>query len=206
MRPIIALLLTLILGGIALDEVVAKDNKIETIARKDKQLYLSLNIDNGSKLQLSDGSTYLISPADRIYSEYWITPFPVKVTKSKDPDFPSKITNMNTGTSVNGQEISGKALLQEEIEKQNKRRQAEAKQKQFEPTPQPTPSPPPSQEPDSERPKQQKAPKYKEPKSQPIHPPENRTQAEKKLSESEKNLESTEKKLQKPENMESDSQ
>lgn len=204
MRPVIALLLTLILGGVALDEVVAKDSKVRTVALKNKQLYLSLNIEKGSKLQLSDGSTYLISPADRIYSEYWITPFPVKVSKSKDPDFPSKITNINTGTSVNGKEISGKALLQEEIEKQKKRRRAKAKQKQFQPSPQSPTIPSPKS--DTEQPKKPKAPKYKEPKSQPIHPPEHESNSENKPSKLETDLESTQKKPQQPKDQEFDAQ
>ena len=81
--------------------------------RKEEQLFLSLNIDNGEKLQLSDGSTYLIDPEDHIYTAYWITPFPVMLGRSDSSEFPVKITNMNTKTSVKGKKIPAKEVLEE---------------------------------------------------------------------------------------------
>ncbi|NGX38792.1 MAG: hypothetical protein KR126chlam1_00103 [Chlamydiae bacterium] len=77
------------------------------------QLYLSLNVDSGSRLELSDGSAYEIDPDDWIYTTYWITPFPVELGKSDDPNYPVRITNLTSGTSVNGKEISPKELLGE---------------------------------------------------------------------------------------------
>jgi hypothetical protein len=56
----------------------------------ESQLYLSLNINDGAILQLSDGTTYEIAPNDRLYSAYWITPFPLSVGASGDPDYPIK--------------------------------------------------------------------------------------------------------------------
>ena len=41
-------------------------------------LSLSINIDRGEKLQLSDGSVWLIAPTDRQISSIWLTPFPRK--------------------------------------------------------------------------------------------------------------------------------
>ncbi len=86
--------------------------------KRKEQLYLSLNIDDGSKLELSDGSTYEIAPEDHLYTAYWITPFPVMLGKSDNPDYPVLITNMNTGTSVSGKQISTRKMLEEEAQKQ----------------------------------------------------------------------------------------
>ncbi len=117
MRPFIALLLTLTLGSVTLDELMGRDGEKNLVTDKKEELYLSLNIENGSKLQLSDGSTYLISPEDRIYTVYWITPFPIRLGKSSDDEFPVKITNITTNTSVKGKEISTKDLIQKEAKK-----------------------------------------------------------------------------------------
>ena len=103
------------------------------INQNHEDLYLSLNIDNGAKLQLSDGSTFLIDPKDRIYSSYWITPFPIRLSSSNDSDFPVKITNLTSGTSVNGMRISKEALLQEEIKKAKKRKEEALKHRQTNP-------------------------------------------------------------------------
>lgn len=86
----------------------------EPSSSSDESLYLSLNIEEGKRLELSDGSTYEIAPEDRLYTIYWITPFPIMLGKSDDPDYPVKITNVTTGTSVNGKKISTKEMLEEE--------------------------------------------------------------------------------------------
>jgi len=78
-----------------------------------EQLYLSLNIGEGSKLELSDKTTYEIDPEDRIYTAFWITPIPLMLGESRDPKYPVKITNLNTGTSVNGKQISTRKLIEE---------------------------------------------------------------------------------------------
>jgi len=81
------------------------------------QLYLSLNIADGERLELSNGSTYEIAPADRIYSAYWVTPFPIMLSESGDPEYPVKIINMNTGTFVRGKQIVTSEMLEEERQK-----------------------------------------------------------------------------------------
>jgi hypothetical protein len=78
-----------------------------------EQLYLSLNIGEGSRLELSNGHTYEIDPDDRIYSSFWITPIPLMLGPSNDTQYPTKITNLNTGTSVNGKRISTQKLIEE---------------------------------------------------------------------------------------------
>lgn len=81
--------------------------------KQNEQLYLSLNFDEGAKLELSDGSTYEIASEDRLYTMYWVTPFPISLGQSGDKKYPVKITNLNTGTSVKGKQISKEKLLEE---------------------------------------------------------------------------------------------
>lgn len=76
-------------------------------------LYLSLNVSEGEKLKLSDGSAYEVAPEDRFYTKYWVTPLPVMLGKSTRSDYPIQITNMNTGTSIHAKRISTKELLQQ---------------------------------------------------------------------------------------------
>lgn len=217
MGPIIALLLALTLGSITLDEIVAKDTKNELITHKEnEQPYLSLNIDNGSKLQFSDGTTYIISPDDRIYTIYWITPFPVKFSQSGDEDFPTKITNVNTGTSVQGKLISGKALLQAEIAKEQKRREEAAKQKQLHPAPPPpSPPPPPIQSPpppttqqprSSQSESQKKTPEHKSEKPKELKSPESKSQELNSPNSKSQGLNPPEEKIKKPAQQETNSQ
>lgn len=63
-------------------------------------LSLSMNIDNGQKIELSDNSIWDIAPGDVIKASAWITPFPVKLSPSNDPDYPYFITNTVSGDSV----------------------------------------------------------------------------------------------------------
>lgn len=76
-----------------------KDQKTET------NLSLSININNGQKLQLSDGSIWEIAPSDIQTSAIWITPFAVKIVPSNDPDFPFLIVNVNSGVSVKAKRL-----------------------------------------------------------------------------------------------------
>jgi len=82
-----------------------------------KPIYLSLNVENGAQLEFSDGSSYEIDPEDQIYTAYWIAPFPVRFGRSYNRKYPVKITNMNTGTSVNAKRISPDQILKEHRER-----------------------------------------------------------------------------------------
>lgn len=68
-------------------------------------LYLSQNIDNGSQLVLSDDSVYQVAPADIVYSSAWITPFPLRLEASGDPEYPVKIVNAHNGKGVKAKQI-----------------------------------------------------------------------------------------------------
>ncbi len=69
------------------------------------QLFLSININNGQKLQLSDESIWEIAPRDVQTAAVWITPFPVKIVPSNDPDYPFLIVNTNTGIGVTARKL-----------------------------------------------------------------------------------------------------
>lgn len=69
-------------------------------------LTLSINIDNGKKLELSDNSIWEIAPADISTAAVWITPFPVEITHSNDPNYPYTLTNMRSHVSVKARKIT----------------------------------------------------------------------------------------------------
>jgi DNA replication protein DnaD len=69
-------------------------------------IYLQQNIQNGSQLQLTDGSLYEIAPSDQSKTAYWITPIPIKISSSSDPQYPVLLTNTLTGMSVQARLIS----------------------------------------------------------------------------------------------------
>lgn len=70
-----------------------------------RTLYLSLNIDGGKKLQLSDGRIFEVAPEDVQYTSLWITPFALLLKPSRDPDYPIMIVDRDSGTSVRAKEI-----------------------------------------------------------------------------------------------------
>lgn len=70
-----------------------------------KPLFLSLNIDNGKKIQLSDNSLWEIDPADVKTSIVWITPFPVVIQPSDSVDYPVLIINETTGNKVKAKKV-----------------------------------------------------------------------------------------------------
>jgi hypothetical protein len=116
---------------IVLDEVMSKEDQMKTgvadLSMKQKvaletwlnanfvlkskeqpppsELSLSINVDNGQKLQLSDNSLWEIAPNDIQTSAVWITPFPIKITPSHDPDYPCLLVNLNSGISVKARQI-----------------------------------------------------------------------------------------------------
>jgi len=69
-------------------------------------LYLSINIDSGSQLELSDNSLWEVDPDDRNISSVWLTPFPVQISPSGDPSYPFRITNRTNHDSVKARKIA----------------------------------------------------------------------------------------------------
>jgi hypothetical protein len=61
---------------------------------------LQESIHNGRYLRLSDESLWEIHPKDTPITQSWITPVEIIASPSEDPDYPFKLTNSLTGTSV----------------------------------------------------------------------------------------------------------
>jgi len=68
-------------------------------------LSLSINIDNGQKIQLSDNTLWEVAPGDVPTSALWITAFPVKIIPSNDLNYPFLIINTNTSASVKARKV-----------------------------------------------------------------------------------------------------
>jgi hypothetical protein len=109
-------------GVLLFDNLVAQDEVLPAQPRvwlqdpmnqevEDQGLYLTFNYQNGAVLELSNGATYAIAKRDQLYTAYWITPFFVQLDQSHDPDFPVRITNLTTGTSVDARPISKEEIL-----------------------------------------------------------------------------------------------
>lgn len=73
---------------------------------KEPDLFLSININAGQKLQLSDGSLWEVSPVDVAQASVWITPFPLRIIPGSDPNYPYLIVNKTSGISINARPIS----------------------------------------------------------------------------------------------------
>lgn len=76
----------------------------EAKKKDDTEIYLSQNINNGQKLELSDGSIWEVMPDDVNKASFWIVPFPLEFIPNEDPidqaQYPQKILNRNTGVTV----------------------------------------------------------------------------------------------------------
>lgn len=63
-------------------------------------LKVSLNVEGGRLIQLSDNSVYEIAPKDREITSTWISAIPIKVESSKDASYPFYLKNLNNGVKV----------------------------------------------------------------------------------------------------------
>lgn len=78
----------------------------ESPSQDQEPLSLSINIDNGQKLQLSDNSIWEVHPQDVDISAVWITPFPLQIEKSTNPTYPFLLKNTRTQMSVRARKSS----------------------------------------------------------------------------------------------------
>jgi hypothetical protein len=78
----------------------------EPSSKEEEPLSLSINIDNGQKLQLSDDSIWEVHPQDVDISAVWITPFPLEIEKSTNPTYPFLLKNTRTQMSVRARKSS----------------------------------------------------------------------------------------------------
>jgi hypothetical protein len=65
-----------------------------------KNLYVSINIDGGKKIQLNDNTIWDVNPHDYPISEAWLASIPIKIDPSDDPEYPFLLVNRNTGESI----------------------------------------------------------------------------------------------------------
>ncbi|MES2274277.1 MAG: hypothetical protein V4487_08825 [Chlamydiota bacterium] len=66
---------------------------------------LQENLKSGRYLRLSDGSIWNIHPGDISVTQGWITPVDIIVTQSSDSNYPYKLTNSVTGSSVRAKKV-----------------------------------------------------------------------------------------------------
>jgi hypothetical protein len=63
-------------------------------------LYLSFNFNQGALIELSDGSTWSVSPNDIPKTALWLTPMPIEIEKSSDPDYSYTLNNLQLKQKV----------------------------------------------------------------------------------------------------------
>lgn len=69
-------------------------------------LYLSINIDGGAKLRLSDNSLWQVAPSDVPQAAGWLLPVPLEIQESKDPQYPYYLVNPQTQEKVKVKKLS----------------------------------------------------------------------------------------------------
>ena len=78
---------------------------LKTAMSETPPLTLQQNLQNGSQLELSDGSIYEIAPSDRSKTTFWLTPVPIKITASNDPRYPVLLTDTLSGIGVRAKQV-----------------------------------------------------------------------------------------------------
>lgn len=85
------------------DNFVLKSEAEKTASNA--KVSLSMNINQGEQLILSDGSRWQVAPDDVIKASGWITPFPMQIQPSDNPDYPFLLVNQNTKESVKARKV-----------------------------------------------------------------------------------------------------
>lgn len=62
--------------------------------------YISANVEGGRFLILSDNTVWIINPSDVANTSSWLGPVYLDFSTSTDPNYPVKITNRSSKTSV----------------------------------------------------------------------------------------------------------
>lgn len=73
---------------------------------RESQAVLQENLQSGRYIRLSDRTTWEINPDDTILTQGWITPAEILVSQSGDSNYPYKLTNSLTGSSVKAQRVT----------------------------------------------------------------------------------------------------
>ena len=80
--------------------------KSSKVANQAPEVMLSINIEGGRKLQLSDGTIWEVDPNDVVQSSVWITPFPIRIVPSDSTDYPFLLVNKTSGVSVKARKVA----------------------------------------------------------------------------------------------------
>jgi hypothetical protein len=110
---------------------------VPTPERSAPLLTLSINIDNGRQLQLSDNSIWDVAPDDVARAAGWITPFQIRVIPSGQSDYPALLTNLDSNESIKARP----GAIRNSPPPRNK---TPEKPRPIPTTPQPTPTPAPA--------------------------------------------------------------
>lgn len=70
------------------------------------KLSLSLNVDNGQRLILSDNSEWQVSPDDVDTASAWLSPVVIQIMPSDNPIYTQKLVNLDAGTWVKVKRIT----------------------------------------------------------------------------------------------------
>lgn len=74
--------------------------------REGQILRVSLNIKDGKFIQLSDNSVWKVHPTNVEVAGSWLTPARIDISKSGDSDYPCKLTNMQTYSSISARRLA----------------------------------------------------------------------------------------------------
>lgn len=89
----------------ALEKWINEKFILKSTATDTSPITLQQNMNNGSQLELSNGSIYEIAPSDKAKTLYWLTPIEIKISPSDDPMFPYSLTNTLSGVSVRAKQL-----------------------------------------------------------------------------------------------------
>lgn len=86
----------------ALAQWLVKNGYYEYVAEENfnNVTKISINIDNGAKLILSDNTVWEVAPDDQVLASSWLSAIPVKLSPSSSNEYPFFLTNLNTNTSI----------------------------------------------------------------------------------------------------------
>jgi len=69
-------------------------------------LSISLNINGGKRLLLSDHTLYEVAPSDVATASAWLSPSLIQIVPSGDPNYPDKLINTDTGVGVKAKKVT----------------------------------------------------------------------------------------------------
>ena len=93
----------------SLQEWISKNyDRRKELAKSDAAGHPSIqeSINNGKYIRLTDNSLWEIQPKDTPITQSWITPVEILITESDNPNYPFKLTNSLTGSSVSARQVA----------------------------------------------------------------------------------------------------